>query len=298
MIAARADYRVKSRQGTTPVEAVQDAKSAIRWIRKNAQTLGIDPLHIAAAGGSAGGHIAACAAMAIGNETKTEDAALSSKPDLLVLYNPVLNVAIPAFSAMFGSPQMAKALSPALHLSNAFPPTLLMYGTADSFLTQGEDFWKKMQTLGIDCELYLAEGMNHGFFNQKDWHSETLLLTDDFLAKHGFLFVDPQLKTDFSLRMKKYSPQMNQEKQKKPQTGNFQMKGKSNSPLTNAGLIEKRFSVHFTGPLPNGAFYNIPDESFEVYVPPSNSPTTPYGVLVTYPPVTAEPFPGRILRQF
>ncbi len=60
MVAARADYRVKSRHGVTPKECVDDARSAIRWIRQNAGKLGVDPDKIVASGGSAGGHIAAC----------------------------------------------------------------------------------------------------------------------------------------------------------------------------------------------------------------------------------------------
>lgn len=59
IIAVLADYRVKSRQGTTPFDAVKDAKSAIRYLRKHHELLGIDPDKIIAAGGSAGGHLAA-----------------------------------------------------------------------------------------------------------------------------------------------------------------------------------------------------------------------------------------------
>src|SRR5262245_25583025 len=36
MVAARADYRVKSRQGVTPDRCVEDAKSAVRWLRASA----------------------------------------------------------------------------------------------------------------------------------------------------------------------------------------------------------------------------------------------------------------------
>jgi acetyl esterase/lipase len=53
---------VKSRQGVTPAACVEDAKSAERWLRQNAARLGLDPNRIVAAGGSAGGHIAACTA--------------------------------------------------------------------------------------------------------------------------------------------------------------------------------------------------------------------------------------------
>ena len=62
MVAARTDYRVKSRHNVTPDACVEDAKSAVRWLRQNAAMLGIDPDRIVASGGSAGGHIAACTA--------------------------------------------------------------------------------------------------------------------------------------------------------------------------------------------------------------------------------------------
>ena len=90
MVAARADYRVKSRQGVTPKECVEDAKSAVRWMRQNAAKLGIDPNRIVAAGGSAGGHIAACTALTPGLDAEGEDTKISSKPNALVLFNPVL----------------------------------------------------------------------------------------------------------------------------------------------------------------------------------------------------------------
>jgi len=53
IIGIAADYRVKSRHGTSPIECVKDAKSAVRFVRTNASQLGIDPDRIIAAGGSA-----------------------------------------------------------------------------------------------------------------------------------------------------------------------------------------------------------------------------------------------------
>ena len=118
MVAARADYRIKSKHGVTPKECVEDAKSAVRWIRQNAAKLGVDPDRIVAAGGSAGGHIAACTALAPGLEAEGEDTAVSSKPNALVLFNPVLRLDLPQLLGFVGHDEaLAKAISPTLYLT-------------------------------------------------------------------------------------------------------------------------------------------------------------------------------------
>ena len=91
MVAICAEYRIKSKHGTTPFECVDDGKSAVRWIREHADDLGIDPNKIVAAGGSAGGHVAACTAVINGYETNSENMDISSKPNALVLFNPVID---------------------------------------------------------------------------------------------------------------------------------------------------------------------------------------------------------------
>ena len=59
MIAISAEYRLKNTHGTTPFEAAEDAKSAIRFVRQHANELHVNPNAIIAGGGSAGGHLAA-----------------------------------------------------------------------------------------------------------------------------------------------------------------------------------------------------------------------------------------------
>jgi len=62
LICFLADYRVRSRHGTSPFESLKDAKSAIRFIRKNAERFYIAKDSLIASGGSAGGQLAAAAA--------------------------------------------------------------------------------------------------------------------------------------------------------------------------------------------------------------------------------------------
>jgi len=93
MVAMAADYRVSSRHQAKVVDCIRDAKSAIRWVRSNAAKLGIDPNRIAAGGGSAGGHLAACTAVLPGLEEPSEDLAISSRSNAMVLFNPALMLA-------------------------------------------------------------------------------------------------------------------------------------------------------------------------------------------------------------
>ncbi len=188
MVAARADYRVKSRQGVTPKECVEDAKSAVRWFRQNAAKLGVDPDRIVAAGGSAGGHIAACTTFTPGLDAEGEDTTISCKANALVLYNPVLRFTAPSLAERVGNDQaLAKAISPTEHLQKDSPPTLLLYGTADTLKAQGDEFMAKSKELGHKSELYVAEGEKHGFFNRAPWREKTTQRMAEFLESIGYL---------------------------------------------------------------------------------------------------------------
>src|SRR5690606_27798722 len=87
--AASAEYRVKTRHHTTPVECVKDGKSAMRYLRTHARELGIAPDRLAAGGASAGGHVAAAAATTTAFDEATDDLGVSAIPNALVLFNPV-----------------------------------------------------------------------------------------------------------------------------------------------------------------------------------------------------------------
>ena len=90
LVCARADYRILSKDGVTPDKCVEDARSAVRWVRANDAELGIDPQKLITAGGSAGGHLAACAIIPESVETEDADLSISTNPQAMVLFNPVL----------------------------------------------------------------------------------------------------------------------------------------------------------------------------------------------------------------
>lgn len=90
VVAYCADYRVQSRHKTTPFEAVSDAKAAIRWIWRNAKSQGVDRDQIVAAGGSAGGHLAACCGLISGHDDVREGEPVFI-PAAMALFNPVID---------------------------------------------------------------------------------------------------------------------------------------------------------------------------------------------------------------
>jgi acetyl esterase/lipase len=206
MVTARADYRVKGKHGVTPDKCVQDCKSAVRWLRKNAAMQGIDPQRIAAGGGSAGGHTAIASFTTEGLEPEGEDSAISSKPNLLVLFNPALDTS--QFVDKVGNAEMAKKISPVHNLTKEVPPAVIFFGTDDKLLEGAQDFMVKAKKLGLKAELYLAEGQKHGFFNKSPWNEATLAQADRFLAKYGYLKGEPtlQVKAGTTLKLAAESP--------------------------------------------------------------------------------------------
>jgi acetyl esterase/lipase len=195
MVAVRADYRVKSRQGVTPEKCVEDAKSAMRWVRQHAAELGIDRQRIAAAGGSAGGHLAACTALTTGLEAEGEETAISSRPNALVLFNPVLKFAGVASleERVGGDKKLSEQISPTLHLKQETPPTILFFGTEDKLIEQANEFLARSKELGHRAEMMTAEGVGHSFFNRAPWKERTLRRADEFLASIGYLKGEPTI---------------------------------------------------------------------------------------------------------
>jgi acetyl esterase/lipase len=90
MVVARADYRGPGAPQGSLEAASEDARSAISWVRENAQKLGIDPNKIAAGGAVTGGQVAMKAAVPPKKGEKEPEANKSHRPNLLVLFHPNL----------------------------------------------------------------------------------------------------------------------------------------------------------------------------------------------------------------
>jgi acetyl esterase/lipase len=193
MLVVLADYRIKSKHQTTPLDAVQDAKSAMRYVKANAGRLGVDTTRLAAGGGSAGGHLAACTAFSPKVNSPADDLSISPIPKALVLYNPVVIFPHTPERGEGMTENELISISPYHHIFPDAPPTLIMHGTNDTTVPAStvETFDKKMAETGNKCVLKLYEGYGHGFFNYRENNPTAYHLTikdvEEFLASLGYI---------------------------------------------------------------------------------------------------------------
>ncbi len=192
MVAVCADYRIQYTHNTTPVESIKDAKSAVRWLRENADKFGIDPNKICASGASAGGHLAAATGTLKNWDEPTENLNVSSRPNLLLLNYPVYDNGPTGYGpADFRAQYLT--VSPLHNIDATIPPCLVFLGTTDQYipLSTAQLFQQKMKEVGVESELILYQGAGHPIFSYQkgkssDYYS-ILSQSEAFLIKHGYL---------------------------------------------------------------------------------------------------------------
>ena len=187
MVCFLADYRTKSKQGTTPFESLKDAKSAIRFVRENAGRFHINKDSLVGSGGSAGGQLAAAAALVEGYNETTDDLSISCIPNALVLFNPVIDNG-PGGYGYKRIGEQYKNFSPLYNIHKGAPPTIIFLGTRDQLIpvVTMQYYQTVMEKVGSRCDLILYEGEKHGFFNKKEYVDKTLIEADKFLSFLGF----------------------------------------------------------------------------------------------------------------
>lgn len=186
LVAIRVRYRLTSQEGVQVTDCVEDAISAMRWVRANAGKLGIDPDRIAAGGGSAGGYLSAATLLTDHINAKSDPADVSAKPNALVLFNP-------GFGNRERDGADARNADGTGNLVNnvkpGAPPTIIFHGTADTTVPYAtvEEFTAVMKKAGNRCELVGYEDAGHSFFHQDKYLKLTMAETDKFLTGLGWL---------------------------------------------------------------------------------------------------------------
>lgn len=197
-VTATISYRLS---GEAPFPAqIQDCKAAVRFLRANAETYGIDPDHIGAIGLSAGGHLTALLGTSGGVESLEGD---GGNPE----QSSAIQAAVPMgaqsdFNAehiqtvkrsakpnpngkpniwvqfLGGTPQEVPEqyalASPLTHLDAGDPPMHFITGELDNDATHAGPFREKMDALEIPEDLTVIENAPHGFVGRQKFFDQAM----------------------------------------------------------------------------------------------------------------------------
>jgi acetyl esterase/lipase len=175
-VTATISYRL-SHEAHFPA-AVEDAKCAVRWMRAEAENLGVDPDRIVVIGGSAGGHLAMMVGYTANDRTLEGTgghADVSSAVAAVVeLYGPYdletpegksakLVKGFLGQNAYDNAPELWKQASPAAYLNDGDPATLILHGTIDEIvpISQAEMLSKRLEELNIPHRYLPLKGWPH-----------------------------------------------------------------------------------------------------------------------------------------
>lgn len=166
---------------------IEDCKLAVRWLRENAARYHVDPDRIAAAGASAGGHLAVCLG-AMANVKEYEGSggspgASSAVQAVVDYYGPTDFVTPGIYSEqatkltenlmgkpLAGNEALWKSGSPVFYVKAGAPPMLLIHGDIDGTipLAQSTALAEALKKAGVPYEFIVVKRGGHGLgFNPK-----------------------------------------------------------------------------------------------------------------------------------
>lgn len=221
-VVASIQYRT-TKDGATYKDAVADVKSAIRYLRSNADKYSIDPDQVAVWGQSAGGYLAAMTGATNGEKSFDVGADLDQSSEvqgvvdefgpadlskLAADYDTAAQKAnyAPGNSAaqwVYG-PGTKKSIAdrtsevaaadPATHITSKTAPFVLFHGSADTLVSPSEtlNLQTALRPKGIDSTRYVLTGAGHGDLSFTGdtsaglpWSTqETMGHIVDFLGQH------------------------------------------------------------------------------------------------------------------
>jgi len=182
---ASVNYRL-SQEAVFPAQ-IHDLKAAIRWLRANAGSYGLDPGRFGAWGESAGGHLVALLGTSGGVgelEGNLGNAGYSSRVQAVVdFFGPTDFLQMPKFpgsilheapdspeSQLIGGPILqnkdkAARANPITYIGKDSPPFLIMHGDQDRMVpaNQSELLAEALKKAGIEVQLGIVKGAGHGF---------------------------------------------------------------------------------------------------------------------------------------
>lgn len=151
--------------------AIEDVRNAVGFIKAHAVEYRVDSDRIALIGESAGGQLAAMAALEPRQNSNVRAVvAMYAPTDLVALASTSELVPQQIRNALHGTPfeslllARLSQLSPIDNIKPESPPFLLIHGTADRLVpfSQSSAMCDRMKQAGESCELYPVDGGGHG----------------------------------------------------------------------------------------------------------------------------------------
>ncbi|HYM16890.1 MAG TPA: alpha/beta hydrolase [Dehalococcoidia bacterium] len=195
-VCVATEYRLA---GEAPWPAqLHDVKTALRWMRANAATLGIDPAKIAVSGNSAGAHLSLMLAGTPNVPSFEGDgghAGISTDVAASIAFYGPAQLYEPGqplsreLEFLFGkgySEETARAASPVTYAAAAFPPTLLITGNKDELVPVESSFrmYRALTSAGAAAELHVYEGAPHAFDAEPRYGRQCASIMALFLDRH------------------------------------------------------------------------------------------------------------------
>jgi acetyl esterase/lipase len=143
---------------------VEDLREAIKWLRAQTKTLGVDPERVGVFGYSAGGHLAALLGLMDGpRETRVQAVVAGGAPSDLTLYTG--GSLVPAFmgGTLAEVPEVFAKASPVNHASAGDPPVFIYHGRWDRLVPaeHARRLAAALERAGVRHEIYWLEFRAH-----------------------------------------------------------------------------------------------------------------------------------------
>ncbi len=199
-VTASISYRL-SGEAQFPAQ-IQDCKAAVRFLRANAKSYGIDSDKIGVIGLSAGGHLAALLGTSGGVQelegdggnaefSSTVQAAvpMGAQTDFLSERNRKISAEKEIWQKFMGGsrdeqPELYRLASPLAHLDKTDPPMWLITGENDAPSTHGDELRQKMEEFGMPNGLTVIKDAPHAFTVKQVWFDEMLNVAAEFFQTH------------------------------------------------------------------------------------------------------------------
>lgn len=176
VVAVVLKYRLPSDEIMTDrrLGPLSDVQEAVRYVRRNAERLGVDTAAIGVMGFSAGGHLAASASTLYGYETRAAKAdEVSARPDFSVLIYPVVSMdttithrgSRASLIGMSASEADVRLMSCEEQVDGMTPRAFVVHASDDRTVSvlNSLRYVEALKRCGVPFELHVFPSGGHGF---------------------------------------------------------------------------------------------------------------------------------------